>query len=223
MILNRSNREVEVRSAPIREVRVATADNGTHSVSGYAIVYNSQSVDLGGFTEIVAPGSLTRTLTDNPDVLCLRDHKQTLLLGRTTSGTLKLTEDQTGLYFTCSLPATSAGNDLAESLRRGDIDSCSFGFCVANDIWSQDTNGAIVRTLLDVDLFEISVVSFPAYASTSASLRSAPVEIRSAIEASLKPITLPAVPVIDEQIAANHALAYQRSKLALRLLELSAQ
>jgi HK97 family phage prohead protease len=97
----------------------------------------------------VAPGALTRTLTENPDVLCLRDHKQELLLGRTTSGTLTLNPDQTGLKFTCSLPATSSGNDLAESLRRGDIDSCSFGFSVANDLWSTDAQGNARRALLD--------------------------------------------------------------------------
>lgn len=214
---------MEIRSAPIREVRVATSDDGTHSVSGYAIVYNSQSVDLGGFAEIVAPGSLTRTLKDSPDVLCLRDHKQELLLGRTTAGTLTLVEDQMGLNFTCNLPATTTGNDLAESLRRGDIDSCSFGFCVANDTWNQDANGAIIRTLLDVDLFEISVVSFPAYESSSASLRSAPVEIRSAIEASRNPVVVPVIAVLDESAVASHALSHQRSKLALRLLELSAK
>jgi HK97 family phage prohead protease len=185
MILNHrtNSREREVRTATIREVRVTTGDDGTHTVSGYAIVYNSQSVDLGGFVETVATGALTRSLTDNPDVLCLRDHKQELLLGRTTSGTLTLTDDATGLRFSCSLPATSAGNDLAESLRRGDIDSCSFGFFTVKDSWLVNDNGDASRTLLDVDLFEISIVSFPAYEATSASIRTAPLEVRSKIEA----------------------------------------
>lgn len=174
----------EIRTAPIREVRVATSDDGTHSVSGYAIVFNSPSMDLGGFTEVVGPGSLARTLSGNADVLCLRDHKPELLLGRTTSGSLTLVEDQIGLQFTCSLPATSAASDLAESLRRGDINSCSFGFAAFNDTWTQDSQGNILRNLLDIELFEISIVSFPAYESTSASIRSAPMEIRSLIKSS---------------------------------------
>lgn len=183
MSLKHRSKEREVRTAKIHEVRVATADDGTHTVQGYAITFNSPSVDLGGFTEIAAPGCLTRTLVENPDVLLLRDHKQELLLGRTTSGTLTLTVDATGLAFSCVLPNTSAGNDLAASLKRGDISACSFGFSTVNDTWSDDAQGNIIRSLLDIDLYEISIVSFPAYESTSASLRSAPVEIRSRLEA----------------------------------------
>jgi HK97 family phage prohead protease len=178
--LNQPQREI--RTVTMREVRVSMAEDGTHTVSGYAIVYNASSTDLGGFTETIVPGALTRTLLENPDVLCLRDHKPELLLGRTTSGTLSLSEDQIGLKFTCTLPKTSAATDLAESLSRGDIDACSFGFVTQNDTWTQDANGDVIRNLLDIDLFEVSIVSFPAYMQTSASLRSAPIEIRSLIE-----------------------------------------
>ncbi|ADW69006.1 HK97 family phage prohead protease [Granulicella tundricola] len=172
---------MEVRTAPLKEVRVETNATGGHTVSGYAIVFNSESVDLGGFIEVVAPTALNRTLTGNPDVLCLRDHKQEFLLGRTTAGTLNLAPDDTGLHFTCNLPNTTVANDLAESLRRGDIDSCSFGFSVVSDAWTTDGNGNDRRTLLDLDLFEISIVSFPAYESTSASLRTAPPEVRARV------------------------------------------
>jgi HK97 family phage prohead protease len=182
MMKNQQPNQREIRSIPVTELRVATREDGSKVVSGYAILYNSQSVDLGGFREIVAPGALTRTLKENPDVLCLRDHDTKLLLGRTTAGTLTLDDQPTGLYFSCLLPNTSAANDLAESLSRGDISGCSFGFCAVNDTWSDDAQGNIIRTLLDVDLFEISIVSFPAYESTSVSLRSAPVEIRSRLE-----------------------------------------
>jgi HK97 family phage prohead protease len=183
MKLKHKPNEVEVRSAPLKELRIATAEDGTHTVTGYALVCNSQSVDLGGFIEVVAPSALTRTLLVNPDVLCLRDHKQELLLGRTTSGTLSLSADANGLQFTCLLPATSSANDLAESLRRGDIDSCSFGFTVVKDVWTFDAQGNDIRTLLDLDLFEISIVSFPAYESTTAALRSAPLEVRTRVNA----------------------------------------
>lgn len=210
MIQKRSHNEREFRSAPIREVRVATADDGTHAVSGFAIVYNSLSVDLGGFKEIVAPGALTRTLAESPDVLCLRDHEPTLLLGRTTAGTLTLADGQAGLHFTCTLPATTTGTDLAESLRRGDIDSCSFGFCTVNDTWVQDANGDIIRTLLDVDLFEVSIVSFPAYPATTAAMRSAIDALRATDPAQVA-------------AAVERGLKLQRSLLSLRLQEMQAQ
>jgi HK97 family phage prohead protease len=172
----------EIRTVAATELRVATREDGSKVVSGYAITYNSQSVDLGGFTEIVAPGALTRTLKDNPDVLCLRDHKSELLLGRTIAETLTLDDQPTGLHFICTLPNTSAGNDLAESLSRGDISGCSFGFSVANDTWTDDAQGNIIRTLLDIDLYEISITSFPAYPATSAALRTAPREIWTRLE-----------------------------------------
>lgn len=209
----------ETRTGLMREVRVAKSDDGSHTVSGYAIIYNSPSVDLGGFVEYVAPGALSRTLTENPDVLCLRDHKPELLLGRTTAGTLILEDDHIGLRFTCSLPNTSAANDLAESLQRGDIDACSFMFSCRNDTWSQDSQGNITRTLLDIDLDEVSIVSFPAYPDTSAALRTAPAQIRTELELRTTeiPATLEAAPVSDDNEARNH----QRLNLTLKLLEMT--
>ena len=192
MTTNLTNSTMEVRTAPIKEVRVETNATGGHSVSGYAIVFDSPSVDLGGFTERCSPTCLNRTLSGDPDVLCLRDHKQELLLGRTKAGTLKLNTDETGLRFQCNLPNTTTANDLSESLRRGDIDSCSFGFSVAKDTWTRDAKGKDVRTLDDISLFEISVVSFPAYGASSASLRTAPAEVRSRIEATRSSDTTPA-------------------------------
>jgi HK97 family phage prohead protease len=169
-------REVRtIRNASPLELR---AENGQNTVSGYAVVFNSESLDLGGFTEICAPGMLDRTLTDSPDVLCLRDHKQELLLGRTTANTLALKTDSKGLRFTLSLPNSPTGADAAEAIRRGDLTSCSFGFSTVNDDWMVSPDGSkVIRTLLDVDLYEISITSFPAYEATS--VRSAPAEIRS--------------------------------------------
>lgn len=172
----------ERRTVPARELRVSTADDGTTTVSGIAIVYNSLSYDLGGFKELVSPGALTNTLQANPDVLCLRDHDAPLLLGRTKSGTLQLTDTPAGLSFTCQLPNTAAGRDLAESLKRGDIDACSFGFSVISDTWTTNQAGDDIRTLLEIELYEVSIVSFPAYGATTAALRNCPVEIRSRIE-----------------------------------------
>jgi uncharacterized protein len=158
---------------------VRTTADGSKQIQGYAIVFNSPSVDLGGFTEICAPSMLNRTLKENPDVLAFRDHKQELLLGRTTAGTLELRTDSTGLAFTITLPKTNIGDDTAENVRLGNLSGVSFGFSTRLDDWIVDASGNVVRTLLDVDLYEISPTSFPAYSATSVNTRSCPSALRS--------------------------------------------
>lgn len=178
--------------APKRELRTYTASqpmtlrtlaNGTKQIAGYAIVWNSPSVDLGGFVEVCDPAMLDRTRKQNPDILALRDHKQELLLGRTTAGTLQLRTDSKGLAFTISLPATPIGDDTAENVRLGNLSGVSFGFICEKDSWTVDTTGQVTRTLQDVTLLEISPTSFPAYTDTSVSTRSAPVSIRRKLKA----------------------------------------
>ena len=163
----------EVRSfTAAQPFSVRTTADGRKQVSGYAIVFNSPSQDLGGFAEICSPQMLNRTLKQNPDVLMLRDHKQELLLGRTTAGTLDLLVDSTGLAFTVTLPQTTIGDDTYQNVRLRNLTGCSFGFNVVEDSWAVDSNGNVVRTLLDIDLFECSITSFPAYVQTSVSARS---------------------------------------------------
>jgi uncharacterized protein len=174
----------EIRSfTAAQPFTVRTLADGTKQVGGYAVVWNSRSVDLGGFTEICAPTMLDRTLRESPDVLILRDHKQELLLGRTTANTLQLRTDSTGLAFTVALPQTAIGGDTAENVRLRNLTGCSFGFSVAQDgdSWAVDSDGNVVRTLLDVDLFEISITSFPAYQATSVDARSKAAEMRSQV------------------------------------------
>lgn len=169
----------EVRSfTATQPFSVRTTADGGKQVSGYAIVWNSPA-DIGDFTEVCSPQMLQRTLRENPDVLALRDHKQELLLGRTTAGTLQLRTDNKGLAFTVTLPQTAVGDDTHENVRLGNLSGCSFGFVTRDDAWAVDANGNVTRTLLDVDLFEISITSFPAYQSTSVSARSKASELRS--------------------------------------------
>jgi HK97 family phage prohead protease len=171
----------EVRSFTASQpFAVRTLANGSKQVSGYAIVFNSPA-SLGDFTEICSPQMLSRTLKENPDVLILRDHKQELLLGRTTAQTLALSVDSKGLAFTVTLPKTQIGDDTAENVRLRNLTGCSFGFTTVQDDFSIDNDGNVVRTLLDVDLFEISITSFPAYQDTSVSARSRAQELRSSI------------------------------------------
>jgi HK97 family phage prohead protease len=171
----------EVRFIQARELRVAKADDGSRSITGYAAVFNVRSVDFGGWSEMIAPTAFTRTLQDQPDVLALYNHSSGKVLGRTKSGTLKLEIDNVGLKFTCQLPDTTVANDMVVSIERGDIEGCSFGFVTESDVWTSDDNGMAIRTLLDVTLYEVTITAEPAYPATSVSLRSAPKEIRSRI------------------------------------------
>ncbi|HEX4032611.1 MAG TPA: HK97 family phage prohead protease [Terracidiphilus sp.] len=168
---------------------VRTLADGSKQIGGYAIVFNSRSVDLGGFTEIVSPGAVKRTLKDGHPILALRDHKQELLLGNTAAGTLELKADSKGLAFTITLPRTAIGEDTAENVRLRNLFGVSFGFSVnysedaEGDSWAADADGNVVRTLLDIDLFEVSPTSFAAYPEASVSTRSASPDIRAKLKA----------------------------------------
>lgn len=146
------------------------ASGDGRSLVGYAALFNSLSQDLNGFKEQIKPGAFKRTLAAGADVRALLNHDPNYILGRTKSGTLKLSEDSTGLRCEISLPATQWGSDVRESVARGDLDQMSFGFRCVKDSWAL-RSGNNVRTLEDVDLIDISVVTFPAYQSTSVSAR----------------------------------------------------
>jgi HK97 family phage prohead protease len=170
----------ELRYLPHGRFEVRTSADGQKTVKGYLAVYNQRSVDLGGFTEIVAPGAFTNSLKANPDVRLLVNHDWAKPLARTASGTLQLRDDNYGLGFTATLPDTTYARDVAESMSRGDITGCSFGFNCDDDgdSWA-NTDDGVVRTLRAVTLSEGSIVTAPAYPQTSVSFRSAPADIRS--------------------------------------------
>jgi uncharacterized protein len=152
-------------------------------ISGYAAVFNSKTSIGDFFEEVIAPGAFARTISENGDIRALFNHNWDHVLGRTKNGTLKVEEDNRGLKFKVELPNTSLARDLAESLRRGDINQCSFGFFATNDTWDYAVEPA-VRTLNEVELYEISVVSIPAYEDTEVSLRSK--EIDEQVEKRIK-------------------------------------
>jgi uncharacterized protein len=133
--------------------------------SGYAAVFNSPSEPLP-FTETIKRGAFHKTLRSKNDVKFLWNHDSGEILGSVRGKTLTLTEDERGLKVEGILPNTSRGRDVAELLKRGDVDSMSFGFSVpaGGDEWSAD--GA-TRTLNSVRLHEVSLVAFPAYTGTA--------------------------------------------------------
>jgi HK97 family phage prohead protease len=159
------------------EVRVNTtsfevrAEGDGMTFTGYASVFNSPSEDLGGFIEYVAPGAFKRSLQSRNEVKLLWNHDAGEPLASLRGGTMQLVEDEVGLKVTAQLPNTTRGRDVAELLRTKVIDSMSFGFNVIKDSWSRDGQ---TRTLESVRLFETSIVSFPAYSSTTATVRSQP-------------------------------------------------
>src|SRR5437763_635886 len=155
------------------EVRSAEGD-APATFSGYAAVFNELSVNLGGFRERIQPGCFRNAVDEGQDVRFLINHDANLLLGRTKSGTVTLTEDEVGLRVVCDLPNTTFANDLAESMRRGDIDQMSFGFTTVADAWDvkDDETGLPIRELVRANLFDVSVVAYPAYPDTTAEIRS---------------------------------------------------
>jgi uncharacterized protein len=135
--------------------------------SGYAAVFNSDSQPLP-FTERIAPGAFRGSLRNRNDIKLFWNHDTASVLGSSRAGTLKLTEDDRGLFVEAMLPNTSVGRDARELISRGDVDAMSFGFTVARggDEWSSDGS---TRTLTKINLHEVSIVAFPAYTATAGS------------------------------------------------------
>lgn len=172
--------------APTRlpELR-AKGDGAGERFSGHAAVFNVLSVELFGFYERIAATAFDDALDGKNDVRFLINHDSNLVLARNKfgEGTLDLSKDDEGLITEADLPDTSFARDVAESLRRNDVDQMSFGFRTLEDTWEEeeldlvDANGETkkilipVRTLERVELFDVSVVTFPAYPDTDAGLR----------------------------------------------------
>jgi hypothetical protein len=176
----------ELKSAPtpflerrsVTEFRAETLEGGARKLSGYAAVFNSETnirTMFGSFREVIRPGAFTRALLEGQDVVAWYQHGDgsPLPLGRTKAGTLRLSQDNRGLAFDLDLPDTSAAKDLAVSIGRGDVREMSFAFEPAEEGGERWTNGEpSLRELLDLNVFDVSPVVFPAYPSTSVGLRS---------------------------------------------------
>jgi uncharacterized protein len=147
------------------ECRAEASDNGK-KIRGYPIVFNSLSVDLGGFREIIAPEAVDRTLSEGLDVRALVDHDSSKVIGRTRAGTLRLRKDSRGLHMEVEPDEDiSYARDIMRAIARGDVSSMSFGFRVDADEWNYD--GKVpVRTVTDMRVSEVSIVTFPAYTAT---------------------------------------------------------
>lgn len=139
-------------------------------IEGYFSVFNSTYELWPGATESVAPGAFENTL--GGDIRALIDHETRLVLGRNKSGTLELREDSHGLWGRVKInPNDQDAVNLYERVKRGDVDQCSFGFDIVKEDTEVRDDGSVHWTIREVKLYEVSVVTFPAYTETSVSAR----------------------------------------------------
>jgi uncharacterized protein len=146
------------------------AEGEASRITGYSIVFDSHSQDLGGFIERIAPDAVVEW----GDVVALFNHNPDYVLGRTTSNTLTLTRDDKGIHMDVVPPDTQWARDLMVSIARGDIKQQSFAFRVApkGATWSELPGGMPLRTLKHISISDVSVVTTPAYQATDATVRS---------------------------------------------------
>lgn len=167
--------EPEYRMLQLTELRVE-GNAEEPKIVGYAAVFDQWSEDLGGFREIIRAGAFTKTLKDGADVRALFNHDPNFVLGRSKSGTLDVSEDKKGLAIKIDPPTTQLIRDLVIApIQRGDINQMSFAFRTVKDSWQRPdpANGRPLaeRELLEVKLYDVSPVTYPAYPQTSVAVR----------------------------------------------------
>jgi len=172
------------RRMATEKVEVRGADGQPKTIGGYGAKFNSETVIGGMFREVILPGAFRKVT--GQDVFSLFNHNENLPLGRTTAGTLAISEDATGLRYDVTPPASR--QDVIESVSRGDVTGSSFGFRVAagGDSWTKPTKAGelALRTISEFsDLRDVGPVTFPAFEETTAEARSAAESMRAAMPA----------------------------------------
>lgn len=158
----------------IRNFGTIDSTKESRHIEGYALVFDTESRDLGGFTEKIDKNSLDG-LIEKSDVFCLLNHDESRgVLARSNKGegSLKLEVDERGLKYSFDAPNTALGDELLESIKRKDITSSSFGFRCKEDKWEKRSDGSYLRTIKKFSqLFDVSPVYQPAYSETSVDTR----------------------------------------------------
>lgn len=191
-----------------RKAQNGRSDN--YTLRGHAAVFNSLSEDLGGFKELLAPGAFRTALRGTPDVRLLFNHDSNHVLARTTAKidgkpSLELREDATGLHVWAVIQPRTWVNDLAIEMQSGLIDQMSFAFSLreGGDDWAVAEDGAVIRTIVAdgvSDLYDVSVVTQPAYTATEVGIR----ELRNAVESGRLPATVLGEPADDPVSATTY-------------------
>lgn len=164
--------EREMRQLRTVATEFATREDGDAlRIEGYFAVFNSVYEIAPGMSESIAPGAFSRTLQGG-DIRALVNHDTTLVLGRTKAHTLELREDERGLWGSIAVnPNDGDAVNLYQRVKRGDVDQCSFGFDIVHEETDFREDGSVHWTITDVDLFEVSACTFPAYEATNISAR----------------------------------------------------
>lgn len=164
---------------PFRRAATETGDG----IVGLFIVFNSRSEDLGGFTEIIKPSAVDRSLSNNEDIRALWSHDTSLVIGRRSAGTLQVQKQRNGLYAEIAPPTWAAA--YVETVSRGDVSQASFGFVTHEDEW-HISNDEVLREIVDADIVEVSGVSFPAYRATKIKVESLRAKRAQDVDARLR-------------------------------------
>ena len=177
-----------------RFIKAEVRSTGPRQIGGLAAPYGVRA-KLKGFQETIKRGAFDRIVRSNPDVVCLFNHNPDCVLGRTSSGTMRIFADARGLHYECDLPNTQAGRDLHESIKRGDIAGNSFAFLLGDqdDEWSEEYDDetrsrVVLRSIRNFKtLKDISPVTYPAYEGTELTARCEfiPAEVRSRMASAL--------------------------------------
>lgn len=159
----------EVRTQ-LNDIEIRDDETGGRIITGYPIVFNKPSENLGGFIEYVESDALKDVSMDN--VYLIYGHEFNNVLARKDAGTLELSIDKKGLLFKANLPNTTLANDVLENIRVGNIQGMSFGFTVADESWEYGQDGAPdIRKVKQIDeLFEITLTPIPAYKDTTVAI-----------------------------------------------------
>ena len=173
-MVSRDKRQTRSLNAELK-IREVASNNEEMCIEGYFIVFGQQTELWAGAYEEIAPNALDKTL--NNDIRALINHDTRLVLGRNKSGTLELRVDGRGLFGKIKINSndTEAVN-LYERVKRGDVSQCSFGFNIVSEETEWRDDGTVKWTITEVDLHEVSVVTFPAYDETGVQARQASVE-----------------------------------------------
>lgn len=211
--------DTEFRAFTLHGLQFRDADGGQPTIEGYAALFDvpTRIEDwFGEYTEVIRRGAFAKTIRE-ADVRALLNHNPDWVLGRTKAGTLRLAEDERGLRVEILPPDTQWARDLMTSMKRGDVNQMSFAFKVIRQNWLNAGRDDEVRELLEVALYDVSVVTFPAYEQTEAYVRTAIrqleghlAELRRLVKAAPPPAGHPA----EAEAQARLALMRARQRLA---------
>ena len=210
----------ELRYAVARELRASGSDKAK-KITGYAATWNNPT-SLGDFDETISPKPFSSLETDS--VVMNFNHDDSMLLGR-AGVNLKLEQDEVGLRFDCTLNDSTVAQDVYENIQSGILSECSFAFTVKPDgeVWNTQTNGRMLRTLKNLQLWDASIVTVPAYAGTSAQARNV---VAADIQQRMASATLAADVAARKarvQAAVEGHADWQRTHVAAEMAEIDEQ